>query len=601
MNDSIVIINASTHNLKNISLEIPKNKIVAFTGVSGSGKSSLVFDTIYTEAQRQLIETFSSFARARLPKLSRPPVDEIRNISTAIVIDQKRMGVNLRSTVGTATEISTYLRLLFSRCGDRFIGPSFMFGFNHPLGMCPDCKGIGQMISMDVDRLIRWDKTIREGAIDHPDYRVGGWHWREIVAMDLFPVDTPLRDFSERDRQRFLHAEAIPVEKRHGAGIYTKNFEGVVRKLQRLHLSKPAERLNKSRRSAYDKYFVERECPGCAGARISPLARSVRINGKNIAELAQLELSDLYGFLAGVEGEIARPLVAKARQILAHLIDIGVGYLSLNRPVSTLSGGESQRVKMARQLDCDLVDMMYILDEPSIGLHAKDIGQLLEMLRQLKDKGNSVLIVEHDPAVMACAEHIVDIGPGAGSQGGEIVFSGSYDDLKKQAHNLTAHYLNKREPARRERKKWTEAIEIRDSGAAQPEERLHSHPQGRPDLRHRRSRLGQKQPDQRFLPGRPPRGRHHRPVAGRPLFALQSPDLYRRVRSRAQGIRPGREAAGGPVQLQFPGRLPEMQGTRRHRRGNELPGRGQDRLRRMPGEALHGGGPGLDGQGQEYP
>ncbi len=173
-------------------------------------------------------------------------MDEIRNISTAIVIDQKRMGVNLRSTVGTATEISTYLRLLFSRCGDRFIGPSFMFGFNHPQGMCPDCKGIGQMISMDVERLIRWEKTIREGAVDHPDYRVGGWHWREIMAMDLFPVDTPLRDFSERDKQRFLYAEAIPVEKRHGAGIYTKNFEGVVRKLERLHLSKPAEQLNKS-------------------------------------------------------------------------------------------------------------------------------------------------------------------------------------------------------------------------------------------------------------------------------------------------------------------------------------------------------------------
>ncbi|HOW44257.1 MAG TPA: excinuclease ABC subunit UvrA [Candidatus Aminicenantes bacterium] len=461
MNDSIVITNASIHNLKNVSLAIPKNRIVAFTGVSGSGKSSLVFDTIYTEAQRQLIETFSSFARARLPKLSRPPVDEIRNISTAIVIDQKRMGVNLRSTVGTATEISTYLRLLFSRCGDPFIGPSFMFGFNHPQGMCPDCQGIGQVIAMDVDRLIRWDKSIREGAVDHPDYRVGGWLWREIMAMDLFPVDTPLRDFSEPDRQRFLHAEGIPVERRHGAGIYTKNFEGVARKLQRLHLSRPAEQLNQSRRSAYEKYFTQKECPGCGGDRISPQARSVRLNGRNIAELSRLELAELDGFLSGVDGDVARPLVAKARRILAHLIEIGVGYLSLNRPVSTLSGGESQRVKMARQLDCDLVDMMYILDEPSIGLHPRDIGQLLDMLRQLKDKGNTVLVVEHDPAVMACAEHVVDIGPGAGSLGGEIVFSGTLADLKRQEHNLTARYLRKREPARRERKKWTAAIEIR--------------------------------------------------------------------------------------------------------------------------------------------
>jgi excinuclease ABC A subunit len=463
MNDRIVISNAGTHNLKNVSLAIPKNRIVAFTGVSGSGKSSLVFDTIYTEAQRQLIETFSSFARARLPKLSRPPVDEIRNISTAIVIDQKRMGVNLRSTVGTATEISTYLRLLFSRCGDPAIGPSFMFGFNHPQGMCPDCQGVGQAIAVDVDRLIRWDKSIREGAVDHPDYRVGGWHWREIMAMGLFPVDTPLRDFSERDRERFLHAEGIPVEKRHGAGIYTKNFEGVARKLQRLHLSRPAEQLNKSRRSAYEKYFAQRECPGCGGDRISALARSVRLNGRNIAELSRLELAELDEFLAAVDGDVARPLVAKARRILAHLIEIGVGYLSLNRPVSTLSGGESQRVKMARQLDCDLVDLMYILDEPSIGLHPRDIGQLLDMLRQLKDKGNTVLVVEHDPAVIACAEHIVDIGPGAGSLGGEIVFSGTFADLKKQESNLTARYLNRRASACRERKRWTAAIEIRDA------------------------------------------------------------------------------------------------------------------------------------------
>ena len=371
MNDSIIITNASTHNLKNVSLEIPKNRIVVFTGVSGSGKSSLVFDTIYTEAQRQLIETFSSFARARLPKLSRPRrgrdtqyFDGHRHRPEAHGGEPAQHGRDGHRDQHLPAPALLPLRR-------PFIGPSFMFGFNHPQGMCPDCKGIGQTISMDVDRLIRWEKTIRDGAVDHPDYRVGGWHWREIMAMDLFPVDKPLRDFSERDRQRLLYAEAIPVEKRHGAGIYTKNFEGVVRKLERLHLSKPAEQLNKSRRSAYEKYFVQQDCPGCGGTRISGLARSVRINGKNIAELSQLELSDLHGFLSGVDGDIARPLVAKTRQILSHLIEIGVGYLSLSRPVSTLSGGESQRVKMARQLDCDLVDMMYILDEPSIGLHAE--------------------------------------------------------------------------------------------------------------------------------------------------------------------------------------------------------------------------------------
>jgi len=463
MTKNIIIKNASTHNLKNVSLEIPKNQIVVITGVSGSGKSSLVFDTIYTEAQRQLIETFSSFARARLPKLSRPPVDEISNISTAIVIDQKKMGANLRSTVGTATEISTYLRLLFSRCGDRWIGPSFMFGFNHPQGMCPECKGIGKVIKIDIDRLINWDRSLREGAIDHPDYRVNGWHWREMMAMDLFAVDKPLKDFSAEEKQRFLYAEAIPVEKRHGAGIYTKNFEGVARKLERLHLNRPEEQLNNARRSAYEKYFVQADCPGCNGTRINDTARSVRINGKNIAELSQMELADLHVFLSTIDGEIAGPIAAKMRSILSHLIEIGVGYLSLQRPVSTLSGGESQRVKMARQLDCDLVDMMYILDEPSIGLHPRDIGQLLEMLVKLRDKGNSVMVVEHDPAVIACAEYIVDIGPQAGSLGGEIVFAGSFADLKKHPHSLTARYLNKTQPQHTPRKKWADCIDIHNA------------------------------------------------------------------------------------------------------------------------------------------
>ncbi len=463
MNKNIIIKNATTHNLKNVSLEIPKNKIIAFTGVSGSGKSSLVFDTIYTEAQRQLIETFSSFARARLPKLSRPPVDEISNISTAIVIDQKKMGSNLRSTVGTATEVSTYLRLLFSRCGDRFIGPSFMFGFNHPLGMCPACKGIGKIIKIDINRLIDWKKSIRDGAVDHPDYRVGGWHWREIMAMDLFAVDKPLKDFTEQEIQKFLHAQAIPIEKKHGAGIYTKNFEGVARNLERLHLRKPAEQLTNARRTAYEKYFVQTDCPGCGGTRISNLARSVKINDKNIAELSQMELTELYGFLSAIDGEIARPIVARIRNILSHLIEIGVGYLSLQRPVSTLSGGESQRVKMARQLDCDLVELMYILDEPSIGLHPRDIGKLLEMLQKLKNKGNTVMIVEHDPAVMAFAEYIVDIGPQAGSLGGEIVFTGSFQELKKQTHGLTALYLNKMNGEHYNRRKWTDFMEINNA------------------------------------------------------------------------------------------------------------------------------------------
>ncbi len=462
MNHSKIIIkNARTHNLKNVSLEIPKNKLVVFTGVSGSGKSSLVFDTIYTESQRQLIETFSSFARARMPKLSKPPVEEIKNISTAIVIDQKRMGTSMRSTVGTATEISTYLRLLFSRCGDKFIGPSFLFGFNHPQGMCPDCKGLGQRIKIDVKKLINFEKSIREGAIEHPDYKLEGWHWREFMAMNLFDVDKKLKDFSKKEIDDFLYAKAIPVVKAHGAGTYQKNFEGVARKLERLYLNKPVDQLNNARKNAYLKYFTNSKCDSCKGTRLNELALSVKIYGKNIAELSEMELSELSLFLKNVKGEIADPIVKKIQQILSHLIEIGVGYLSLNRAVSTLSGGESQRVKMARQLDCDLVDMMYIMDEPSIGLHPRDVNKLVEMLFKLKEKGNSVFVVEHDPDLIKNAEYLIDIGPKAGTFGGEIVYSGTFEGLKN-SQGLTSKYLNKT-PEINARKKWKDFIEIKNA------------------------------------------------------------------------------------------------------------------------------------------
>jgi excinuclease UvrABC ATPase subunit len=460
--DKIVIANARTHNLKNVSLEIPRDRIVVFTGVSGSGKSSLVFDTIYTEAQRQLIETFSSFARARLPKLSKPDVDDIRNISTAIVIDQKRMGRTLRSTVGTATELYTYLRLLFSRCGTPFIGPSFVFGFNHPAGMCPDCKGLGKRIRIDTGRLLDEEKTIREGAIVHPDYKVGGWNWREMVAIGLFDVDKKLKDFSEEERANLLYAKGIPVEKTHGAGTYTKNYVGVVRKLERLHINKAKDQLSSARRNAYEKYFVYSDCDSCGGSRINEKARSVTLNGKTVPELVNMELSDLRAFLDTINGDIARPMVMKMRQMLSYMVDIDVGYLSLNRSVATLSGGESQRVKMARQLGCNLVNLMYILDEPSIGLHPKDINSMIGMLKQLRDKGNCVLVVEHDPAVIRAADYAVDIGPRAGSHGGKIIYAGTVEGLV-QSQGITGHYLNKAAAYTGPRKAWTESIEIRNA------------------------------------------------------------------------------------------------------------------------------------------
>ncbi len=452
--ENIIIKNAHVHNLKGLSLDIPKHRVVVFTGVSGSGKSSLVFDTVYTEAQRQLVETFSTFARARLPKLSRPDVDEIRNISTAIVIDQKKMGRNIRSTVGTATEIYTHLRLLYSRCGTPFIGPSFYFGFNHPDGMCPDCKGTGKQIRIDLDLMVNREMTLREGAINHPDYKVGGWNWREIVGIELFNNDLPLKDFPPEELNRLFYAESIPIEKKHGAGTYTKNFEGIARKLERLHMGKDEASLNEARKNAYEKYFIYTDCEVCGGSRLNERARSVTINGISIDRASSMELTVLDKFISGIYHEAAEPIARKIRTLLSHLIDTGVGYLSLNRGISTLSGGESQRVKMARQMDCDLVDMIYILDEPSIGLHPRDNRKLIDMLYHLKDKGNSVLVVEHDPDVISAAEWIIDIGPGAGVSGGELVFSGPAAEITGSG-SITGRYLEKRKPVKTARKEWT--------------------------------------------------------------------------------------------------------------------------------------------------
>ncbi len=459
---NIIIRNARVHNLKNVSIEIPKNKIVVFTGVSGSGKSSLVFDTLYTEAQRQLIETFSSFARQRLPKLSRPDVDEIRNISTAIVIDQKRMGRNLRSTVGTATELSTYLRMLFSRFAEPFIGPSFFFSFNHPEGMCPYCKGLGKKIAVDINLLIDKSLSLREGAITHPDMKVGGWHWRELVACGLFDPDKKLGEYSKEEWNNLLFAESIPVERKHGAGTYLKNHVGIVRKLEGYYVEKSEDEVPETRKDAYQRYFIYSECEMCKGTRINDRARSSLLLGKNYAELSNIELVDLDAFLANINIEAAQVIISKMRSILGHLINIGVHYLSLDRPVSTLSGGESQRVKMARQLDCDLVEMMYILDEPSIGLHPKDNAHLINMLRQLRDKGNSVFVVEHDPDIMRCADWIVDVGPRSGVRGGQIVFQGSYESLKS-ADTLTAQYINMPPHNGYTRKPWTESYAIKNA------------------------------------------------------------------------------------------------------------------------------------------
>jgi len=441
VSSSILIRNARTHNLKGIDLDVPKNRVVVFTGVSGSGKSSLVFDTLYTEAQRQLIETFSTFARRRLPKLSRPPVDEIHNLSTAIVIDQKRLGRTLRSTVGTATEVYTYLRLLYARCAEPYVGWSYRYSFNHPEGMCPACKGLGRRIRIDVDQIVDRNKSLLEGGITHPDYKIGGYYWRDFTGNGLFDPNKKLGDFSEEELHRLLYAENLALKRTHAGVTYSKRWDGLIIRLERLYINKAEDEVPAGRRDAYQRYLIYDDCKVCKGTRLNSEVLQAKVAGRNIAELSALELSELDAFLATVDGEVAAPMIAKMRRILGHLIDIGVGYLSLDRAVSTLSGGESQRVKMARQLDCDLTGLMYVLDEPSIGLHPRDIDSLITMLRRLRDQGNSVLVVEHDPAVILAGDHVIDIGPAAGSGGGEVCFCGTVAELRS-SDCLTGRFLS---------------------------------------------------------------------------------------------------------------------------------------------------------------
>jgi excinuclease UvrABC ATPase subunit len=456
LDEHIVVSGAKVHNLKDISLDIPKHKVVVFTGVSGSGKSSLVFDTIYAEAQRQLIETFSSFSRRYMPKIPRPEVDSIRNLSPVIQIDQKRMGENRRSTVGTATEISTYLRLLYSRVGTPFIGPSFYFGFNHPEGMCPACSGVGSIIDVDVDRLLDLDKTMADGGIRHPFYQPGNYYYKIYRASGLFDVDKPLKEFSKEEMDRLLYMEPVKIGEDRLGGILNATMEGVVTGLKRRQLGKE----DLSDREA--KYFKETTCKACNGTRINDRARSVTINGKNIAELSTMEMTELRDFLESVSGPVADPILAPIRWRMQQLIDIGAGYLSLDRPVGTLSGGESQRVKMAKQLSCDLVSLIYVFDEPSVGLHPGDVHRVVEMLRRLRDRGNSILVVEHDPDVISCADHVIDIGPGAGTQGGQVLFSGSVEGLRR-ADTPTGHMFAARAKEKLMRRQPTGYIEVRDA------------------------------------------------------------------------------------------------------------------------------------------
>lgn len=436
----IEIRGARENNLKNVTLRIPKRKITIFTGVSGSGKSSIVFDTIASEAQRQLYENFSMFVRNFLPRYAQPDADSIENLSMPIVVDQKRLGGGSHSTVGTITDIYTVLRLLFSKIGRPYVGHYNVFSFNDPQGMCPECNGIGRKIGVDLDKFLDMSKSLNEGAILFGAYAVDSWDWSFLTQSGLFDNDKKLKDYSEEELDRLLYSPPYKVKTGFGAKTINITFEGIITKFTRKYITSDLKSYSERTQKQVEPYITTGPCHVCKGARLNQTVLSCKVNGYNIAELAAMEVGDLLEVIRQIDDPAAQSMVETLTERLQHLVDIGLEYLSLNRETDTLSGGESQRVKIVKHLSSSLTDVMYIFDEPSVGLHPRDVHRLNELLQRLRDKGNTVIVVEHDPDVIKVADHIVDVGPTAGTHGGTIVYEGSFDGLLR-TDTLTGRHM----------------------------------------------------------------------------------------------------------------------------------------------------------------
>lgn len=433
--DNIVIKGAKENNLKNIDLTIPRNKVVCFVGVSGSGKSTIAFDIIAKEGQRQYFESLSSLARRYLQKSNRPEVEEIMGISSTVIISQDRMHPSPRSTVGTVTETYTYLRLLYARCGWPIFDSS-NFSFNHPLGACPRCKGIGRAMDIDVNKLVDVNKSLNEGAILYSNWRVMSMYWKIIKSTGFFDMDKKVKDYTAAEFNKLMYG---PKQRANNDdnGVIMPMYQGIV-----THLNNRGSSVSRTVNEEELKYFNYVDCPECHGWKLKKESLEVKIDGKNIGEVANMPIEEALEFVKGIEHKNAIVIKPRLIEQLRFLIDAGVGYLSLNRGTNTLSGGEAQRVKLARQLGCDLIETIYVMDEPTAGLHPRDLELVVKNLERLRDSGNSVLVVEHDESVIRAADYIVEVGPGGGKKGGEIVFSGTKDELLK-SDTLTAKYLNR--------------------------------------------------------------------------------------------------------------------------------------------------------------
>ena len=455
---SIKVIGANENNLKNISLEIPKHKFVVFTGVSGSGKSSLLFDTIFNEAQREYLESISSYARGSLPKISKANVLSIEGLSPCVVIDQKPLGKNPRSTLGTVTDIYTYIRLLFSRVGWPILDAG-EFSYNTPKGACEKCKGIGEDFEPILDKFFDWNKSLNEeGAIKHRKWKYKSRYWNIIRAVGIFDMDKKLKDWSKEELDKLLYMPPTEYQSDNAGFIQNWKFEGIVTRLRR---NKGDSR---GLDSSYDEPFFEiKTCSACNGSRLNKRAREVKIDNVSIVDVLNMEMEELYKFVDRLKGEVVKEIQPFLLKRLKNLIDLGVGYLTLNRSVATLSGGESQRVKLSKQLGSSLTEIIYVLDEPTLGLHIKDIHNLIDIFKSLVDKQNSVLVVEHNKMVMLNADYLIDIGPKAGKLGGKVVSSGTLEETLKQ-DTVTAQYLSNKKIVTKEKNKTTNSyIEVKNA------------------------------------------------------------------------------------------------------------------------------------------
>lgn len=439
----IEILGARTNNLKNINLKVPKGQISIFTGVSGSGKSSIVFETIAQEAGRQLNENFSKFIQGFMPKYSHPDVDTIKNLSLAIIVDQKRIGGNSRSTLGTITDINPLIRLLFSRIGQPHIGPSNYFSFNDPNGMCKTCEGIGRIVTLDIDKALDKEKSLNEGAILLPGFTVGTWQWKMYASTGFFDCDKKIKYYTKDEYDKLVFCKPEKIKSIIVEGMNT-TYEGLVERFIRQNIKTEGEKSEASKTKIMP-FLKEEKCSDCCGKRYNEVVLSSKIMGYTIADLTAMQVDSLLELVQKIEDRKVTPIIDNLSERLNDLIHIGLDYISLDRETSTLSGGESQRVKMVKHLTSSLMNVIYILDEPSIGLHPRDVHRLIELLVKLRDKGNTVIVVEHDPDVIKIADHIVDVGPKAGANGGRIMFEGSYSDLLK-AKTLTGEYMGRSLP-----------------------------------------------------------------------------------------------------------------------------------------------------------